>query len=68
LEQVGTDDSHLVPVILLRAAVLADIDRKEDAKRELQTFDAKNALPEEANLATVLRSRLKDDSRVTQVK
>ncbi len=67
LEEVGKEKSPIVPVLLLRAAVLADLDRKEEALQALKTFEPKNALPEETNLAAILKSRLKNDSRVTQV-
>jgi predicted Zn-dependent protease len=66
LEHVGAGGSPLVPVILLRAAVLADIDRKDEALKALTAFDTTNALPEEANLALILKSRLKENVRVTQ--
>lgn len=67
LEGMSENASDLVPAALLRAAVLADMERGEDAARALGTFEPKGALPEETTLATILASRLKEHGRVSQV-
>jgi hypothetical protein len=67
LAQVQTNEPGFVPAPLLRAAVLAEIGRDEDAANELKSFDASKALPEEASLATVLASKVKSDARVSRV-
>ena len=66
LEQVPAEQSGLVPVPLLRAAVLADMERREDAADQLKGFDASKALPEEARLATLVASKVKSEARVSQ--
>jgi hypothetical protein len=65
LKSVGTDEVELVPAPLLRAVVLADMERSADAANELKAFDASKALPEEANLATVVASKVRADTRVS---
>jgi hypothetical protein len=67
LEEINNPETRPIPSALLRAAVLADIDRRDDARRILKTFNPQNALPEETNLATLLASRLKEDGRVSQL-
>jgi len=67
LEEINNADTQPIPTALLRAAVLADIDRRDDALQFLKSFNPKKALPEETNLATLLASRLKDDGRVSQL-
>ncbi len=67
VEQLGPDPASLVPAALVRAAVLADMDRRQDAARMLQQFDRSNALPEEADLATMLVSRIKDEKQVSRL-
>ncbi len=67
LEKTGTDNDRLVPGALLRAAVLADLNRHDDAATALKLFDAGRALPEEARLAAVVASRLREDSRVSRL-
>ncbi|HWA87434.1 MAG TPA: hypothetical protein VG710_14495 [Opitutus sp.] len=57
----------LVPVALLRAAVLSDLDRHDDAVQALNEFDRAHALPEESTLASVLASRLKSNRAVSQL-
>jgi Flp pilus assembly protein TadD len=61
------NSGNVVPLALLRAAVLSDLERRDDAAQALKQFDAKRALPEEATLATVLASRLKSDRQVSQL-
>jgi hypothetical protein len=56
----------LVPAALLRAAVLADMERKADAADALKAFDATQALPEEASLAAIVASKVKADARVSK--
>lgn len=65
LKDVKADELELVPAPLLRAAVLADMERSADAANELKAFDASKALPEEANLATVVASKVRADTRVS---
>jgi hypothetical protein len=67
LAKIQTSELGLVPTPLLRAAVLVDMDRGVDAAAELKHFDAEKALPEEANLATMVASKVKVDARVTHV-
>ena len=67
LEEMQKDQRDLVPAALLRAAVLADIERRADAADELKAFDASKALPEEMSLATLLASKVKADARVSRV-
>lgn len=66
LEQQQDEASAVVPVALLRAAVLADMDRRGDAAAVLKRFDATRALPEEAKLAATVATKLKNDARVSQ--
>ena len=66
LETVKTDVADLVPIPLLRAAVLADMERRDDAAKYLKEFDASKALPEETRLATLVASKVKSDPRVSQ--
>lgn len=68
LEKVKTDDPELVPLPLLRAAVLADLERGEEAAAQLKEFDQSKALPEESNLATLVASKVKSGDRVTQAR
>lgn len=65
LEAVPADKADLVPAPLIRAAILADMDRGADAARDLARFDRKSALPEETSLATVVASRIKEEKRVS---
>jgi hypothetical protein len=67
LQKVQTSEPGLVPPPLLRAAVLADMERAEDAANELKSFDPSKALPEETNLAAVVASKVKNDARVSRV-
>ena len=67
LEDVADHGPAVVPAPLLRAAVLADLNRRADAERSLGDFDATRALPEEATLATMLESRLKEFPRVSRL-
>jgi len=67
LDDAKTAETDLVPVALLRAAVLADMERRDAAAEALQEFDSAKALPEEARIAAVLQSKLKDDARVSRV-
>lgn len=67
LQKVETDETGLVPTPLLRAAVLADMERAEDAADELKSFDSSKALPEEARLAAVVASKVKREVRVSHV-
>ncbi|HYP15801.1 MAG TPA: hypothetical protein VEQ65_01210 [Opitutus sp.] len=67
LEHVEGAGSELVPAPLLRAAVLADMERRDDAKQALQTFQRQGALPEEATIATLVASKLNQPARVTHV-
>ena len=66
LKEIKTDELELVPAPLLRAAVLADLERSADAAIELKAFDSSKALPEESNLATVVASKVRADTRVSQ--
>jgi Uncharacterized enzyme of heme biosynthesis len=66
LEQVSEAPSDLVPIALLRAAVLADMERREDAAEALQKFDPSRALPEEARIAALVEDKLKG-ARVSRV-
>lgn len=66
LEEMRTEQKDLVPAALLRAAVLADMERRADAADALKAFDATKALPEEASLAAVVASKLKTDPRVSK--
>lgn len=65
LEEIENGDVEPIPVALVRAAVLADLNRREDAARVLKEFDAKTALPEEASLALLVASKIKEDARVS---
>ncbi|ACB76548.1 hypothetical protein [Opitutus terrae] len=65
LESLNGDELQLAPAALIRAAVLADMDRRDDAARFLKEFDTAKALPEEAKLALMVESKLKSDSRVS---
>lgn len=65
LEAVRDQEDALVPASLLRAAVLADMERKADAAVALKTFDRSKALPEESTMAAVVASKLKTDRRVS---
>jgi hypothetical protein len=65
LESVQNAKADLVPAPLIRAAILADMDRAADAAKDLERFDRKTALPEEASLATVVASRIREDKRVS---
>lgn len=56
-----------VPAGLLRAAILTDLQRRDEALQALKSFDPSKALPEEAKLATLLASRLRRDVRVSGV-
>ena len=67
LEKVEGGQSELVPAALLRAAVLADMERRADAADALKAFDASKALPEEASLAAIVASKVRSDARVSQV-
>jgi hypothetical protein len=67
LEKVKMIEPGLVPTSLLRAAVLADLERDEDAANELKSFDSSTALPEETRLASVVASKVKSDARVSRV-
>ena len=66
LKNMKAEELELVPTPLLRAAVLADMERSADAADELKAFDASKALPEEANLATVVASKVRADTRVSK--
>jgi hypothetical protein len=67
LEHTQPKSERLVPEALLRAAVLADLDRHDDAASALKGFDSNRALPEEARLAALVASRLREDSRVSRL-
>jgi Flp pilus assembly protein TadD len=67
LEKVDDSKRDLVPAALLRAAVLADMERRDDAANALKSFDASKALPEETNLATMVASKVRADARVSRV-
>jgi hypothetical protein len=67
LEKVEGGPGALVPAALLRAAVLADMERRADAADALKAFDASKALPEEASLATIVASKVRSDARVSRV-
>jgi len=67
LQEIKPDKTEVVPVALLQAAVLADMEQRDAAAGALKSFNASRALPEEASLATVLASRLKKDSSVTRL-
>lgn len=63
LEKASDEQEAIVPTALLRAAVLADMERRDDAAAALKTFDRTRALPEESTLATLVASKLKTDRR-----
>lgn len=67
LAKIRDDEDALVPAALLRAAVLTDMERRDDAAEALKTFDQAKALPEEATLATLVASKLKTDRRVSGI-
>lgn len=66
LEKVNPGEATLVPGGLLRAAVLADMERRDDAASALENFDPKNALPEEAKIGVVVASKIRVDDRVSK--
>lgn len=65
IEGIGAAETDLVPAALLRAAVLADLDRADEARAVLERFDTAQALPEEAKLSTMVASRIKPGARVS---
>lgn len=65
IEGIESAEADLVPAALLRAAVLADLNRAEEARATLERFDHERALPEEAKLGTVVASRIKSGPRVS---
>lgn len=67
LEEMDAGANELVPVALLRAAVLADMEQRDAAAEALQKFDPAQALPEEARIAALIESKLKEDARVSRV-
>jgi predicted Zn-dependent protease len=67
LEKLNTGNEALVPAPLLRAAVLADMNRRDDAASALKNFKPHGALPEETSLAALVASKLKEDSRVSRL-
>ena len=67
LESLRGGDGQLVPASLLRAAVLADLRRRDEAAKALQTFRAEGALPEEASIATLVASKLRELDGVSRL-
>jgi hypothetical protein len=65
LKDTPSVDGEFVPVALLKAAVLSDMDRKDEAAESLSAFDRSRALPEENTLATVVASKVKAEVRVS---
>jgi hypothetical protein len=65
IDEIEATETDLVPAALLRAAVLADLNRAEEARAVLERFDAGQALPEEAKLGTMVASRIKSGARVS---
>jgi hypothetical protein len=58
LDGAKPGDMALVPLPLLRAAILTDTGAVSEARKSLAAFDATRALPEEAALAAALGRRL----------
>jgi hypothetical protein len=65
MQEVRPEENALVPAALLRAAVLADMERRTDAAEALKVFDQRKALPEETTLASVVASKLKTEPTVS---
>lgn len=68
LELIGETEptrEDVVPAALVRAAVLTDLKRAEEARATLERFDAGRALPEEARLGTLVASRIRSGARVS---
>ncbi len=64
--KVDSNEASIVPADLLRAAILADLERREDAATALENFDAKSALPEEAKIGVLVASKIRVDDRVSK--
>jgi len=67
LEKTSSVRVDAIPVDLLRAVVLGDMERQTDAAAALKNFNSSRALPEETSLATVTASKLKEDARVSRL-
>ena len=68
VKNVNDSPGDLVPSALLRAAILADLDRGSDAVVALERFDPTRALPEESRLAALIASRVKADARLSSAR
>ncbi|QYM80332.1 hypothetical protein K0B96_06885 [Horticoccus luteus] len=60
VENVPATGDSVVPVALVRAAVLTDLNRPSEARQALANFKPEHALPEEVTLAGSLRRKLAD--------
>lgn len=67
VQNVDQKEDTLVPVPLLRAVILSDLNRPKDAKETLGDFGGEHVLPEEATMAMNLRRRLSDSARVSSL-
>ena len=65
VEKIGNEANDLVPAALLRAALLADLERGNDAADALKGFDRESALPEESKLAATVASKVRAEGRLS---